>query len=135
MIDCAKLWEEVEWVDPAEGIAAKFEMQMGAGAIAGAAHPADYVALGGRLSTTDIDLAQMGVEALPAVSMIKNNGVAIAPVIPSGVNHDPVIGSVNPTAGSAANINRFVNSRYVWIPGYGRVRGRPAKGAVSGRTI
>ena len=129
------LREEIERVDPTKGVAAQLEVQMGTRAVAGAAHSSDHIPLEYRLTAANIDLAQMRVEALPAVALVEHDGGAVAPVIPTSIYDDPIVGSVNPAAGAATDINCFVNARDIWIAGNGRVRSRPTEGAVARRSI
>lgn len=131
----AGLREEVERIDPAECVAAHFEVQVGARAVAGTAHPSDDVALRDSLTASDVDLAQVRIKTLPAIPVIENDGVAIAPVIPTGVNHDPIVGSINSAARATTNVDRLVDPRYIGITGDGRARSRPTEGAVSCRAI
>lgn len=130
-----KLREEIEWVDPAEGVAAQLEMQMGAGAITSAAHSSDHIPLENRLTAPNVYLAVVSIQRLPAVAMVNHDGIAVAPVIPASIYDDSIVGSEYPAAGAATNINRFVDARDVRIAGNGRVRSRPTEGAVASWSI
>ena len=59
-----------------------FEVEMGAGGITGGTDVADYSALTDRVSGVDKKAAQVSVECLNAVAMIKDDVVAIAEIAP-----------------------------------------------------
>ena len=101
----AILREEIERVDPAKGVAAQLEVQMGARAVASAAHSSDHIPLENRLTAPNVDLAVVSIQRLPAVAVVDHDGVAVAPVIPASIDHNPIVGSRN-SAASAATTSR-----------------------------
>lgn len=130
-----KLREEIEWVDPTKGVAAQLEVQMGARAVAGAAHSSDHIPLENRLTAPNVDLAVVSIQRLPAVAVVEHDGVAVAPVIPASIDHDPIVRSENSAASTATNINRFVDARDIWVAGNTRIRRWPTEGTVASRAI
>src|SRR3972149_10314262 len=67
------LRQEIPGVHLAIGFVHDLEMQMGAAAVAGGPHQPDDVPLVDGLAADKVDLAQVGVEGLPAVAVIDDD--------------------------------------------------------------
>ena len=103
-------------VYPPPKLAAHFEMQVRAGRVSGDPHCADCAALEDSLAAADINRVEVGIECLPAVSVVDHNNIAIAIIIPTRINYDTVIGGENAMSDGASNVNRFMDARNVVVP-------------------
>src|SRR3990170_986649 len=90
--------EEIEGVDPAVDIAAHLEVQVRPGAVPGAAHAPDKLALIGWIAASDFGAAQVSIQGLPSIAMVKHDDVPVAPVMPAGVDRNARVRGVYPVA-------------------------------------
>src|ERR1041384_3436548 len=86
---------------------------------------ADYIALSHALSAAYIDGAQVAVQRLEVITMIDHDHVAVAIIIPAGINNDSSICRVYGFTLIAGNINApvvcvrcIVESRQVVLIGW-----------------
>src|SRR3972149_6861551 len=71
--------EEIERVDPAVNVAAHLEVQVRPCAVPGAAHTPDKLALIGWIAASDFGAAQVSIQGLPSIAMVKHDDVPVAP--------------------------------------------------------
>ena len=80
-------------------------MQVRAGRIAGAAAQANILALADTLPTARIDLAQMGIQGLIAISVVDGDSITVAARCPAREHDHARIGSRDGLSHSGANID------------------------------
>ena len=107
----------IAWIDPTPDIAAHLEVEMGARRISTHTHRANFVALKYRLTTPEVDAVKMCIKGLPAISMIDDDHVPIAVVVPPCIDDDAGIRSVDCVSDTAANINGFMKTGDVGVAG------------------
>src|SRR3990170_9096648 len=89
------LRQEVPGIHFAVGLVHDLEMEMRTAAVSGAPHQSDDIPLKDGLAADEVDLAEVGVEGLPAVSVVDHDHQAIAAVVPAGVDDDAVIRGID----------------------------------------
>src|SRR5579859_4404815 len=83
----------------------QLKVQVRARRVAGAAGKANQAALEHALAADDVPLAQVAIDALPAVAVVDDHQVAEAKAVGAGVDDDAAVGGIDWVAQVSANID------------------------------
>src|SRR5688572_19927200 len=84
---------------------AHFEVQVGAGGVAGAAGEAQELPLEDRAAAEDVDLAEVGIGGLPAIAVVHDNQVSVAAIAEAGEDDDAAVGGKDGRAHAGGNVD------------------------------